>query len=143
MEAKFSQSARNVLKYSREEALRLGNSYIGTEHLMLGIVRMENSTAVQILKDFGVEIARVKKRIEDAVIQPDKETIDIDKDTKQLPLIKQAEKALKITYLEAKSLKSDLIGTEHLLLALLKDTDNLPSKTLKGFNVVYEDVKIP
>ncbi len=140
MEAKFSQSARNVLKYSREEALRLGNSYIGTEHLMLGIVRLENSTAVQILKDFGVEIEQVKQRIEEAVVQFNTE-VDLNKDTAQLPLKKQAEKALKITYLEAKSLKSDLIGTEHLLLALLKDTDNLTSKTLKKYNVAYEDVK--
>lgn len=138
MEAKFSQSARNVLSYSREEALRLGNNYIGLEHLLLGIIRQEKSTAVRVLTYLGVELNKVKDRIESAIEQPSRsEYTKIE----QIPLIKQAEKALKITFLEAKQFKSELIGTEHLLLALLKDKDNLATQMLGKFGVNYTDVK--
>lgn len=138
MEAKFSQSARNVLSYSREEALRLGNNYIGLEHLLLGIIRQEKSTAVRVLTYLGVELNKVKDRVESAIEQPTRSEYT---KLEQIPLIKQAEKALKITFLEAKQFKSDLIGTEHLLLALLKDKDNLATQMLEKFGVNYTDVK--
>ena len=138
MEAKFSQSARDVLSYSREEALRLGNNYIGLEHLLLGIIRQENSTAVRILNYLEVELPKVKARIEEAIKQPDESEYTKGE---QIPLIKQAEKALKITFLEAKLFKSELIGTEHLLLAILKDKDNLATQTLGQFGISYSDVQ--
>ncbi len=138
MEAKFSQSARNVLSYSREEALRLGNNYIGLEHLLLGIIRQEKSTAVRILTYLGVELSKVKDRVEHAIEQPTRSEYT---KVEQIPLIKQAEKALKITFLEAKQFKSDLIGTEHLLLAVLKDKDNLATQMIEKFGVNYTDVK--
>lgn len=138
MEAKFSQSARNVLSYSREEALRLGNNYIGLEHLLLGIIRQEKSTAVRILTYLGVELSKVKDRVEHAIEQPTRSEYT---KVEQIPLIKQAEKALKITFLEAKQFKSELIGTEHLLLAVLKDKDNLATQMIEKFGVNYTDVK--
>jgi ATP-dependent Clp protease ATP-binding subunit ClpC len=138
MEAKFSQSARNVLSYSREEALRLGNNYIGLEHLLLGIIRQEKSTAVRILTYLGVELSKVKDRVESAIEQPTRSEYT---KVEQIPLIKQAEKALKITFLEAKQFKSELIGTEHLLLAVLKDKDNLATQMIEKFGVNYTDVK--
>jgi len=138
MEAKFSQSARDVLSYSREEALRLGNNYIGLEHLLLGIIRQENSTAVRILNYLEVELNQVKSRIEEAIRQPEESEYTKGE---QIPLIKQAEKALKITFLEAKLFKSELIGTEHLLLAILKDKDNLATQTLGKSGINYSDVK--
>lgn len=138
MEAKFSQSARNVLSYSREEALRLGNNYIGLEHLLLGIIRQEESTAVRILSFLGVELDKIKNRVETAIEQPTQQQYT---KIEQIPLVKQAEKALKITFLEAKQFKSEVIGTEHLLLALLKDKDNLATQLLEKFGVNYNDVK--
>ena len=138
MEAKFSQSARNVLSYSREEALRLGNNYIGLENLLLGIIRQEKSTAVRILTYLGVELSKVKDRVESAIEQPTRSEYT---KVEQIPLIKQAEKALKITFLEAKQFKSELIGTEHLLLAVLKDKDNLATQMIEKFGVNYTDVK--
>ena len=138
MEAKFSQDARDVLSYSREEALRLGNNYIGLEHLLLGIIRQEGSTAVRILNYLEVELGQVKSRIEEAIRQPEESEYTKGE---QIPLIKQAEKALKITFLEAKLFKSELIGTEHLLLAILKDKDNLATQTLGKFGINYTDVK--
>ncbi len=137
MEAKFSQRVKNVLTYSREEAIRLGNSYIGLEHLLLGIIRDGGGMAVQILKYYGVDLEDLRRTIDMAV----KNTQKPDKKPENIPLIKQAERALKITYLEAKLFNSELIGTEHLLLAILKDADNLATINLKKRGVDYNAVK--
>ncbi|MCX6231565.1 MAG: ATP-dependent Clp protease ATP-binding subunit [Bacteroidetes bacterium] len=135
MEAKFSQRVKDVLAFSREEAMRLMNNYIGIEHLMLGIIRDGEGIAIQILTYLDVNIANLKRRIDLAVVN---ESIKSNvKDTDNLPLVKQAEKILKITYLEAKVLKSELIGTEHLMLAILKDENNLVTKLLNEMNVTY------
>jgi ATP-dependent Clp protease ATP-binding subunit ClpC len=138
MEAKFSQRVKDVLSYSREEAIRLGNDYIGLEHLLLGIIREGEGMAIQILNYFGVDLARVRKEIEIAIANTDYGKI---KSTDNIPLIKQAERALKITYLEAKLFNSDLIGTEHLLLAILKDNDNIVTKSFQSYGVDYDAVK--
>ncbi|MCF8352369.1 MAG: ATP-dependent Clp protease ATP-binding subunit, partial [Bacteroidales bacterium] len=112
MEAKFSQRVKNVLTYSREEALRLGNDYIGLEHLLLGILRDGEGLAIQVLLYFGIELDKLKRTIEQSIRSADRKQGNLD----NIPLVKQAERALKITYLEAKLFNSDLIGTEHLLL---------------------------
>lgn len=137
MEAKFSQRVKDVLTYSREEAMRLGNDYIGLEHLLLGILREGEGMAVQIMLYFGLDLQLMRKTIEKSIANPE------NKDSKpdNIPLVKQAERALKITYLEAKIFKSDLIGTEHLLLSILKDEDNLVSRTFKKYGVEYGMVK--
>ncbi len=138
MEAKFSQRVKDVLSYSREEAIRLGNDYIGLEHLLLGIIREGEGMAIQILTYFGIDLLKIRKELEMAVANSDFNKI---RTTDNIPLIKQAERALKITYLEAKLFNSDLIGTEHLLLAILKDNDNIVTKTFQTYGVDYDAVK--
>lgn len=137
MEAKFSKRVKDVLSYSREEAVRLGNNYIGLEHLLLGIIREGNGMAVQLLKFFGVEIDKCKKEIEESVKNPKGNSIS----SENIPLVKQAEKALKLTYLEARVFNSELIGTEHLLLAILKDDNNIATSKLNSMGVDYSNFK--
>jgi ATP-dependent Clp protease ATP-binding subunit ClpC len=138
MEAKFSQRVKDVLSYSREEAIRLGNDYIGLEHLLLGIIREGEGMAIQILTYFGIDLSKIRKEIEIAIANnSDGKTKNIE----NIPLIKQAERALKITYLEAKLFNSELIGTEHLLLAILKDNDNIVTRSFITYGVDYDAVK--
>ncbi len=137
MEAKFSQRVKDVLAYSREEALRLGNDYIGVEHLLLGMLREGEGLAIQIMQFLGINLTELRQIIEQSISSDTESTKNIE----NIPLIKQAERALKITYLEAKIFKTELIGTEHLLLAILKDDDNVVTKTLMKFNVNYDAVK--
>ena len=139
METNFSPRVKDVISFSREEALRLGHDYIGTEHFLLGIIREGEGVAVRILKNLGVDLMQLRKIIE--------QSIRVDGSAKasanlgNIPLVKQAEKTLKITYLEAKLFKSSIIGTEHLLLSILKDENNVGSRALNQFNVDYESVK--
>ena len=137
MEGNFSNRVRDVISYSREEAIRLGHDYIGTEHLLLGIIREGEGIAVKILGNLGCDLFKLKKSIEDTV-RSTGGTLTVG----NIPLTKQAEKVLKITYLEAKLYKSDVIGTEHLLLSLLRDDENLAAQILQqGFSVTYDAVR--
>jgi ATP-dependent Clp protease ATP-binding subunit ClpC len=137
MEAKFSPQVKDVISFSREEALRLGHDYIGAEHLLLGLIREGDGMAIKILKSLGVDTSKLRRSIEDAVRGTSSVTVNLG----NIPLTKQAEKVLKITYLEAKIFKSDLIGTEHLLLSILRDDDNIASQILLQFNINYEIFK--
>jgi ATP-dependent Clp protease ATP-binding subunit ClpC len=137
MEAKFSPRVKDVIAFSREEALRLGHDYIGTEHLLLGLIREGDGMAIKILKTLSVDTARVRHSVEEAV----KGTSTTSLNLGNIPLTKQAEKVLKITYLEAKIFKSEIIGTEHLLLSILRDEDNVASQILLQYEVNYEVVK--
>jgi ATP-dependent Clp protease ATP-binding subunit ClpC len=137
MEAKFSPQVKDVISFSREEALRLGHDYIGAEHLLLGLIREGDGMAIKILKSLGVETSKLRRSIEDAVRGTSSVTVNLG----NIPLTKQAEKVLKITYLEAKIFKSDLIGTEHLLLSILRDDDNIASQILLQYSVNYEIFK--
>lgn len=137
MEAKFSPRVKEVIQFSREEAIRLGHDYIGTEHLLLGIIREGEGKALQALKMLDVDIIRLKKSIEDAIRGTATGTTNLS----NIPLTKQAEKALKITYLEAKIFKADIIGTEHLLLSILRDEDNVASQILAQYAINYEIFK--
>ncbi|MCX6160678.1 MAG: ATP-dependent Clp protease ATP-binding subunit [Ignavibacteriae bacterium] len=136
MDSNFSQRVQEVIRLSREEAIRLGHDYIGTEHLLLGIVREGEGLAVNIFRNLGVEPALLKKAVEDT-IRHSGGTLTVG----NIPLTKQAEKVLKITYLEAKLFKSDIIGTEHLLLSILREDDNLAAQILHQQNVTYDAVK--
>ena len=138
MEAKFSQRVKDVLTFSREEAIRLGNDYIGVEHLILGILREGEGLAIQILNYLGVDLQEYKKTIERSIVT---NYVPGSKKPENIPLIKQAERALKLTYLEAKLYNSELIGTEHLLLAILKDEDNVVTRTFSSYGVDYDSVK--
>jgi ATP-dependent Clp protease ATP-binding subunit ClpC len=137
MEAKFSPRVKDVITYSREEALRLGHDYIGVEHLFLGILREGEGNAIKILKAIKVNLQEIRKNIENE-IKPKSNNFN---QSGNIPLVKQAERALKITYLEAKLFKSSLIGTEHLLLSILKDDDNVVTNVFEEFNIDYETVK--
>ena len=137
MEAKFSPQVKDVISFSREEALRLGHDYIGAEHLLLGLIREGDGMAIKILKSLGVDTSKLRRSIEEAVRGTSSVTVNLG----NIPLTKQAEKVLKITYLEAKIFKSDLIGTEHLLLSILRDDDNIASQILLQYSVTYEIFK--
>ncbi len=136
MEGNFSNRVQDVIRLSREEALRLGHDYIGTEHLLLGIIREGEGIAVKILRNLGGDLFKIKKAIEDTV-RATGGTLTIG----NIPLTKQAEKVLKITYLEAKLYKNDVIGTEHLLLSLLRDDDNIAAQILSQFGITYDAVR--
>ena len=136
MEGNFSNRVQDVIRLSREEALRLGHDYIGTEHLLLGIIREGEGIGIKILRNLGVELGKLKKAIEDTV-----RTMSGPLTIGNIPLTKQAEKVLKITYLEAKLYKADVIGTEHLLLSLLRDEDNIAAQILGQFSVNYDAVR--
>ena len=137
MEAKFSQRVKDVLSYSREEAIRLGNDYIGVEHFFLGMIREGEGVAVKIIQYYGADLKEMKSVIESSIINSSSKPVS----TENIPLIRQAERALKLTYLEAKDLNSQLIGTEHLLLAILKVGDNLVEKALRKYEIGYEEIK--
>ncbi|NGP75964.1 ATP-dependent Clp protease ATP-binding subunit [Balneolaceae bacterium YR4-1] len=136
MEGNFSSKVRDVIQFSREEALRLGHDYIGTEHLILGIVRLGEGVAVKILKNLNCDLYKLKKTVEDTV-RGTGGSVTVG----NIPLTKQAEKVLRITYLEAKLYKSDTIGTEHLLLSLLRDDENIAAQILQQFSVSYDAVR--
>lgn len=135
MDANFSNRVRDVISYSREEALRLGHDYIGPEHLLLGLIRDGDGVAIKLMRDLGIDFAKLRKSIEEA-IRSSHTNINVG----NIPLTKQAEKVLKITYLEAKLFKSELIGTEHLLLSLLRDEDHIAAQILAKEGINYETV---
>lgn len=137
MDSNFSNRVQEVIRLSREEAIRLGHDYIGTEHLLLGILREGEGIAIEIFKNLGLSTVKLKKAIEETVPHSGA-TLTIG----NIPLTKQAEKVLKITYLEAKLFKSQTIGTEHLLLSILREDDNLASQILHQFAINYDAVKI-
>ncbi|HLU89803.1 MAG TPA: ATP-dependent Clp protease ATP-binding subunit, partial [Cyclobacteriaceae bacterium] len=138
MEAKFSNRVKEVISLSREEALRLGHDYIGTEHLLLGMIREGEGVAVSILKKLGVPLDELRNSVERAVKGTANHNV---KNLANIPLTRQSEKVLKITYLEAKIFKSQLIGTEHLLLSILRDEDNIATQILQKFDTSYDAVK--
>lgn len=138
MEAKFSNRVKEVISLSREEALRLGHDYIGTEHLLLGIIREGEGVAVAVLRKLGVPLDGLRGEIEK--VSKGTATHDV-KNLANIPLTRASEKVLKITYLEAKVFKAQLIGTEHLLLSILRDPDNLATQILNKYDVTYDVVK--
>lgn len=138
MDAKFSKKVRSVITNSREEALRLNHGYIGVEHLLLGIILENDCMAVKILESLDVDIKKLRNLIELST-KSSSTTVTGNKNT--IPLVKQAEKILKITYLEARLFKSGIIGTEHLLLSILKDQDNVATKSLAQFQIDYDLAK--
>ena len=138
MDANFSQRIKDVLNYSKEEAVRLGNNQIGTEHLFLGILREGEGLAIDVLLALGTDLVDLKKTIEGSIRNNIVENIS---ETENIPLLKQAERALKLVYLEAKSLKQTTIDTGHLLLAILKDEDSIVTRSLINLDIDYQSVK--
>ncbi|MBL7701315.1 MAG: ATP-dependent Clp protease ATP-binding subunit [Ferruginibacter sp.] len=138
MDNNFSAQVKEIISYSREEALRLGNDFIGTEHLVLGLIRDGENTAVKILKSLNIDLAELRKEIEIAV--KDKTGKNIA-NINSLPLTKQAEKVIRITVLEAKAQKSALVESEHLMLSILKNKENIATQILNQFDVDYDVFK--
>ncbi|MFT4661016.1 MAG: ATP-dependent Clp protease ATP-binding subunit ClpC [Patiriisocius sp.] len=136
MEAKFSPRVKEVIGFSREEALRLGQDYIGVEHLMLGILREGEGSAIKHLNTLKVDLMDLRQAIEGKI----KPSLSSKRNVSDIPLVKQAERILKITYLEAKLHGSSSIGTDHLLLSILKDENNIIHQQLKNLGVDYSSV---
>ena len=140
MDDNFSPRVKDVITYSKEEALRLGHDYIGTEHLMLGILRDGGGKAISILNSIEVDLDNLRKKVEilnPAII----DSTSIENSKKNLHLTRQAERALKTTFLEAKLFQSDLINTAHLLLCILRNENDPTTKLLINLNINYDLVK--
>ena len=140
MDDNFSPRVKDVITFSKEEALRLGHSSIGTEHLMLGILRDGSGKAISILKSIEVDLEELRRKVEilnPAVI----ENSGVINNKKNLHLTRQAERALKTTFLEAKLFQSDIINTVHLLLCILRNENDPTTKLLTKLNIDYDIVK--
>lgn len=138
MDNNFSTQVKEIISYSREEALRLGNDFIGTEHLVLGLIRDGENTAIKVLKLLDVDLSDLRREIELAV--KDKTGKNIS-NINSLPLTKQAEKVIRITVLEAKSVQSPTVESEHLMLSILKNKENIATQILNQFLVDYDSFK--
>lgn len=138
MEPKFSKRVKEVISLAREEALRLGHDYISTEHFLLGMIRDADGAGFLLLQKSGIPLNDLRESIEYATRGTATNNI---KNLANIPLTRKSERVLKITHLEAKKFKSDIIGTEHLLLAILRNNDNLGCQILNKFNVDYELIR--
>jgi len=136
MDSQFSPRIKDVLSYSREEAIRLGNESIGLEHIFLGILRDGEGVAIEILTNLGINLAEIKQSIEEKL----RTGKDVDAQA-SVQLLKSAEKALKLVYLEARAFNSPTINTGHLLLALIKDKDSLISNIMNEYHINYYILK--
>ena len=139
MDAKFSQRIRDVLSYSKEEAIRLGNTEIAPEHIFLGILREGEGIAIDVLISLGANLYDLRRDLENSMDTSGPVKIT---QTESVPLLKASERILKLVYLEAKALNKSTIDTGHLLLAILKDQKSTVSRVLREHDIVYEKVKM-
>ena len=139
MNRKFSPKVKKIISLSRDEAVRLGHDYIGTEHLLLGMIREKDNVAIRVLNSLDLDIQQLKYKVEEATRtnKGDNKGLSVG----NIPLNKHAEKVLKVTFLESKLFKNDEINPEHLMLSILKHKENLASKILDHFDVDYESYK--
>ncbi len=139
MDDNFSPRVKDVITYSKEEALRLGHDFIGTEHLMLGILRDGNGRAITILKNLAIDLELLRRKVE--ILSPASPIIETNIEKKNLHLTRQAERALKTTFLEAKVFHSTSISTAHLLLCILRNENDPTTKLLNKLNIDYDIAK--
>jgi ATP-dependent Clp protease ATP-binding subunit ClpC len=140
MDDNFSPRVKDVITFSKEEALRLGHDFIGTEHLMLGILRDGNGKAVHILNNLDVDLEHLRRKVE--ILSPASPTNpEINLEKKNLHLTRQAERALKTTFLEAKVFQSPSISTAHLLLCILRNENDPTTKLLNKLRIDYDIAK--
>jgi ATP-dependent Clp protease ATP-binding subunit ClpC len=139
MDDNFSPRVKDVITYSKEEALRLGHDFIGTEHLMLGILRDGNGKAISILNSISVDLEHLRKKVE--ILSPANPNAERNNEKKNLHLTRQAERALRTTFLEAKVFQSTSISTAHLLLCILRNENDPTTKLLNKLKIDYETVK--
>ena len=141
MDDNFSQRVKDVITYSKEEALRLGHDFIGTEHLVLGILRNDEGKAIDILNYIGIELNELRRKIESLnPVNFDSQNKD-SANKKNLHLTRQAERALKTTFLEAKLFQSSIINTAHLLLCILRNENDPTTKIFNNMDINYNVVK--
>jgi ATP-dependent Clp protease ATP-binding subunit ClpC len=138
MDSQFSQRVKDILGYSKEEAIRLGNSHISPEHLFLGILRDGEGVAVEILLNQGIDLLVLKGSLEKSIKVESPVSVA---DHEVIPLLRSTERILKLVYLEAKALKNSTIDSEHLLLAILKDENALVTRFLSELDVDYQSVR--
>ncbi len=138
MDSNFSPKVKEIISYSREEALRLGNDFIGTEHLLLGLIREGESLAMRILQSMKIDLFDLRKEVEVVIKDKGSRTIA---NLNSLPLTRQAEKVIRITVLEAKTLKSRTVESEHLMLSILKNKENPAAQILNHYDVDYDRFK--
>ncbi|HQW68641.1 MAG TPA: ATP-dependent Clp protease ATP-binding subunit, partial [Flavobacterium sp.] len=139
MDDNFSPRVKDVITYSKEEALRLGHDFIGTEHLMLGILRDGSGKAITILNNLSVDLEHLRKKVE--ILSPASPNVEVSNEKKNLHLTRQAERALKTTFLEAKVFQSSSISTAHLLLCILRNENDPTTKLLHRLKIDYSLVK--
>jgi len=139
MDDNFSPKVRDVITFSKEEALRLGHEFIGTEHLLLGLIRKGEGKAIEILTAFDVDLTLLRKKLEQ--LNPANPTFLEDTNKPSLRLTRQAEKALKTTFLEAKLYQSEAIDTAHLLLCVLRNENDPTTKLIQKYHVNYDEAK--
>ncbi|MEI6865074.1 ATP-dependent Clp protease ATP-binding subunit [Flavicella sp.] len=139
MDDNFSQKVKDVIGYSKEEALRLSHDFIGTEHLILGILRKAEGKAIDIMTSLDINLDYLKKKIES--LNPAEPSVNQNIEKKKLHLTRQAEKALKTTFLEAKLYQDNAVNTAHLLLCVLRNENDPTTKILNNFEINYNDVK--
>ncbi|MEN9928334.1 MAG: hypothetical protein RLZZ231_255, partial [Bacteroidota bacterium] len=139
MDDNFSPRVKDVITYSKEEALRLGHDFIGTEHLMLGILRDGNGKAITILNSLSIDLDYLRRKVE--ILSPPNPNVDSTIDKRNLQLTRQAERALKTTFLEAKVFQSSSISTAHLLLCILRNESDPTTKLLNKMKVDYDTAK--
>ncbi len=138
MEAKYSNRVKEVLSMSREEALRLGHDYIGTEHFLLGILREGEGTAVALLRKSNVDLEQLKKELDRILKGTGSFSV---RSHSNISLTREAEKILKLTHLEARNFQSQTVGTEHLLLSILRSENNVAAQVLEQVNVKYDAMR--
>ena len=140
MDDNFSPRVKDVITFSKEEALRLGHDFIGTEHLMLGILRDGNGKAIHILNNLDVDLEHLRRKVE--ILSPASPTsLEVNLEKKNLHLTRQAERALKTTFLEAKVFQSTSISTAHLLLCILRNENDPTTKLLNKLKIDYDVAK--
>ncbi len=139
MDARFSQRVKDILSYSKEEAIRLENEFIGTEHLFLGLLRAGDGSAIEVLESLGADLKRIRTDIESKVLNQigTNSTLKID----NFPILASAERVLKLVNLEARDENSKIAGSIHLLLAILRDENSVVTETLRRYNITYQDIK--
>ena len=140
MDDNFSPRVKDVITYSKEEALRLGHDFIGTEHLVLGLIRNGEGKAIDILNFLGIDLNELRRKIES--LNPINFDNEVKESTKKnLHLTRQAERALKTTFLEAKLFQSSIINTAHLLLCILRNENDPTAKIFNNMEINYNVVK--
>ncbi|SEH68626.1 ATP-dependent Clp protease ATP-binding subunit ClpC [Paenimyroides aquimaris] len=139
MDDNFSPRVKEVITFSRDEALRLGHDYIGTEHIMLGILRESQGEAITILQNLSIDLDFLKNRFEALIPENPNKIINTEK--KNIHLTKQAENALKRAFLEKKLYKTDMINTGHILMSILRNTEDPTTILLNRCKVDYDNAK--